>query len=75
MPAKHDGRSLYVAFERNSRRKSGRFSLEQHMADIILFIASIDPGFFVNISRALFSISWRILRNFCRLAAEKMACE
>ena len=45
MPAKHDGRSLYVAFERNGRRMSGRFSLEQHMADFILFIASINTGF------------------------------
>ena len=72
MPAKHDGRSLYVAFERNGRRKSGLFSLEQHMADFILFIASINTGFLWNISRALFSIFWRILRNFCSLAAEKM---
>ena len=39
MPAKHDGRSLYVAFERNDRRMSGRFSLERHVADFILFIA------------------------------------
>ena len=48
MPAKRDGRSLYVAFERNGWRTSGRFSLEQHMADFILFIGSINMGFFVE---------------------------
>ena len=72
MPAKHGGRSLYVALERNGRRMGGRFSLEQHMADFMLFIASVNTGFLWNISRVLFSIFWGILRNFCRLATEKM---
>ena len=72
MPGKHEGKSLYVAFERNGRRESGRFSLKQHMADFMLFIALINTGFLRNNSRALFSIFWRILKIFCRLAAEKM---
>ena len=50
-----------MAFERNGRRMSGRFSLEQHMADFILFIASIHTGFLWNISRALF---FYVLENF-----------
>ena len=61
MPAKHDGTSLYVAFERNGRRMSGRFSLEQHMADFILFIASINTGFFMEHIKGAF---FYILENF-----------
>ena len=61
MPAKHDGRSLYVAFERNGRRMSGRFSLEQRMVDFILFIGSINTGFFVEHIEGAF---FYILENF-----------
>ena len=61
MPAKHDGRSLYVAFERNGRRMSRGFSLEQHMADFILFIASINTVFFVEHIEGAF---FYILENF-----------
>ena len=69
MPAKHDGRSLYVAFEQNGRRMSGRFSLEQHMADFILFIASI------NIMEHIEGTFFYMLENFeefLGIAAEKM---
>ena len=36
------------------------------------FLHQSTRGFLWNISRALFAILWRILRNFCQFAAEKM---
>ena len=53
-------------------RVGGRFGLEQEMADFILFLAAIDTEFFVEHIKGVFAILWRILRNFCQLAAEKM---
>ncbi len=70
--AKHYGRRLQAASERNGRRWSGHFVWRNTTADFELFIASIGMSFVTEITRELFAILWGNLRIFCPLAVEKM---
>ena len=71
--AKHDGRRLQAASERNGRRWSGHFVWRSTTADFELFIASIGKSFVTGNNKGAFRYIMGKFEDFLSISSRENA--